>query len=156
MLPVHTIESEFLTNQEKLRPVLLLVLGLCFGFVFWAQKGLPPGRLCLWIYKFFNQRQFYDKIMNDLVSYPLFRFGVTTSLIDKGLIEVLVPVGCTNRAKNNNDPTRPLVNCLYLVVVVKQKQINSQIGHMGSVALPFYCRKALPSFGAILFLGVRF
>nr|YP_009725932.1 NADH dehydrogenase subunit 5 [Caulerpa ashmeadii]QHQ73220.1 NADH dehydrogenase subunit 5 [Caulerpa ashmeadii] len=100
MLPVHTIESEFLTNQVKLRPVLLLVLGLCFvlGFGF-SKAGSCPPTYARWIYTFFNRRQFYDKIMNDLLSYPLFRFGfgVTTSLIDKGLIEVLVPVGCTNR-----------------------------------------------------------
>ena len=57
----------------------------------------PPANL-RWIYTFFNRRQFYDKIINDLVSLPLFRFGfgVTTSLIDKGMIEVLVPVGLTN------------------------------------------------------------
>lgn len=100
MLPVHTIESEFLTNQVKLRPVLLLVLGLCFVLAFgFSKAGSCPPTYARWIYTFFNRRQFYDKIMNDLLSYPLFRFGfgVTTSLIDKGLIEVLVPVGCTNR-----------------------------------------------------------
>ena len=104
MFPVgmNLVDCEFLSPQEKLRPVLLLLLGMGLCALLLARRQqaggeLPPAVL-RWIYTFFNRRQFYDKIINDLVSLPLFRFGfgVTTSLIDKGMIEVLVPVGLTN------------------------------------------------------------
>ena len=86
--------------QQKLRPVLLLLFGVTLCW--WCEREqvvMPPAAvLSRWLYTFFNRRQFYDKIINDLISLPLFRFGfgVTTSLIDKGMIEVLVPVGLTN------------------------------------------------------------
>ena len=107
MFPVgmNFVDCEFLSPQEKLRPVLLLLLGLAaLAALLLApqrrqrrQFGIPTAIL-RWVYTFFNRRQFYDKIINDLVSLPLFRFGfgVTTSLIDKGMIEVLVPIGLTN------------------------------------------------------------
>ena len=109
MFPVrqNLVDCEFLSIQEKLRPVLLLLLGmtLCWWWCREQQVVAPPAVL-RWVYTFFNRRQFYDKIINDLISLPLFRFGfgVTTSLIDKGMIEVLVPVGLTN--KNNSHATR--------------------------------------------------
>ena len=104
MFPVgmNFVDCEFLSPQEKLRPVLLLLLGLAaVGGLLLAPRGGPlgiPTAILRRVYTFFNRRQFYDKIINDLVSLPLFRFGfgVTTSLIDKGMIEVLVPVGLTN------------------------------------------------------------
>jgi len=101
MFPVgmNFVDCEFLSPLEKLRPVLLLLLGLAASaLLLVTPRGDLPPAIIRWIYTFFNRRQFYDKIINDLVSLPLFRFGfgVTTSLIDKGMIEVLVPVGLTN------------------------------------------------------------
>jgi len=115
MFPVgiHLVDCEFLSIEEKLRPVVLLLLGGIFLLArgrrqrvvapdpFYEPKvsavlGLDTFTF-IRIYTFFNRRQFYDKIINDFINLPLFRFGfgVTTSLIDKGIIEVLVPVGLT-------------------------------------------------------------
>ena len=101
MLPEgwHLVDCEFLSPFEKLGPVLLLFVGLVVCvFMVGRPPHLPPTVLRA-VYTFFNRRQFYDKLINDLVSMPLFRwgFGVTTNLIDKGIIEVLIPVGLTNR-----------------------------------------------------------
>lgn len=115
---MNFVDCEFLSPQEKLRPVLLLLLGMSLC----ALPGLRAlPRWVQWIYTFFNRRQFYDKIINDLVSLPLFRFGfgVTTSLIDKGMIEVLVPVGLTNRdVPNQQSKTgHPLCWCWFFPVL---------------------------------------
>ena len=97
----HLVDCEFLSPVEKLRPVMLLFVGLMVCGLMVADAHQVPNTVFRALYTFFNRRQFYDKMINDLLSMPLFRcgFGVTTTIIDKGLIEVLIPVGLSNSGR---------------------------------------------------------
>nr|YP_010338955.1 NADH dehydrogenase subunit 5 [Pseudoerythrocladia kornmannii]UNJ19027.1 NADH dehydrogenase subunit 5 [Pseudoerythrocladia kornmannii] len=97
------IEPEELDLSSKFLPFFLSISGI---FVALITNNLYPfsvtklqlskfGRIFTF---FINKKWFWDKLNNDLIIYPLSRFGYYVSLIslDRGLIEFLGPYGISH------------------------------------------------------------
>jgi proton-translocating NADH-quinone oxidoreductase chain L len=100
------IESEFLPQSFKLMPLVCTIMGPLIAYLFtiqWASfsynssyKHLRP------FYLFCNQRWFYDKLINQTVAFPAYKFGFDlVQMFDKGLLELLpiFSLGLSNNLK---------------------------------------------------------
>jgi len=97
---MNRIDAEFINQYIKLSPVFLSVLGSLLAFLFYTYFN----KLLFWIkisyvgkkfYNFFNKKWFFDKIYNEYITQNLLVFGykISYKLIDRGIIEVLGPLG---------------------------------------------------------------
>ena len=129
-LPQNVVlyESEYLSQIQKLLPIVFTTLGAVLAFII-TKRGThivvninddmistaPPLTLTKSmsnrfyqvssayffirkLYFFFNKRWFFDKVYNDLIAQKVISFGYKISFktIDKGLLEVLGPLGVSN------------------------------------------------------------
>nr|YP_010338985.1 NADH dehydrogenase subunit 5 [Sahlingia subintegra]UNJ19075.1 NADH dehydrogenase subunit 5 [Sahlingia subintegra] len=97
---VLIIEPEELAVSYKFLPFFLSLSGIVFAVI--TNKIMPLLSLKLQVTSlgrtltfFVNKKWFWDKLNNDLIVYPLSRFGYFIGLItiDRGLIEFLGPYG---------------------------------------------------------------
>lgn len=107
--PNHStlIDTEFgVPTSIKLLPLVGSILGTLFVFViYWIFESLPnqfiSNKLGRGVYRFFNQKYFFDNIYNNLILNKLLNFGYTTNkILDRGAIELVGPYGLVNMFKN--------------------------------------------------------
>lgn len=97
---MNLIDAEFIDHKYKLLPVILSLTGFLLSYIFYSFFYNILFRIKLShfgkkIYTFLNKKWFFDKIYNEYVIQSFFRFSYSTSykLIDRGIIEILGPMG---------------------------------------------------------------
>jgi len=97
----YSITAEFIPTYVKLFPVVLSLLGAVFGyltyrFYFKIILKFNLTTLGLTLYRFFNQKWYFDQIYNYYISKKNLLFGRKYSFeyLDRGILEYLGPYGC--------------------------------------------------------------
>jgi len=100
---MNRIDSEFITHIFKILPVILSLLGVISSFLLYlfGSKLLVQLKMSISgkkIYNFFNKKWFFDKIYNEYISQFFFiiSYTITYKIIDRGIIEVLGPMGLSS------------------------------------------------------------
>jgi NADH-ubiquinone oxidoreductase chain 5 len=100
---MNRIDSEFITHIYKILPVILSLLGATSSFLLYlfGSKLLIQLKISVLgkkIYNFFNKKWFFDKIYNEYISQFFFTisYTVTYKIIDRGIVEVLGPMGLSS------------------------------------------------------------
>jgi NADH-ubiquinone oxidoreductase chain 5 len=95
---MNLIDAEFIPHKYKLLPVILSILGASSSFILY--KTLKDFLVFFKMYNkilytFLNKKWFFDKLYNELIVQSLFKFSYSISykLIDRGIIEILGPLG---------------------------------------------------------------
>jgi NADH-ubiquinone oxidoreductase chain 5 len=90
----------------KFLPLIGSLLGT-FGVlaIYWIFDSLPnqfiSTSLGRGIYRFFNQKYFFDNLYNNFILNKLLNFGYTTNkILDRGAIELVGPYGLVHVFKN--------------------------------------------------------
>ena len=105
VLPEHMnlIDAEFIEHRFKILPVFLSLVGASSSFFLYSffNKTLLNIKLSYLgkkIYNFFSKKWFFDKVYNEYITQSLFKFSYNTSykLIDRGIIEILGPMGLSS------------------------------------------------------------
>ncbi|KAL9545789.1 NADH dehydrogenase subunit 5, partial [Mucor atramentarius] len=115
--PNHSIlvDTEFgLPLSMKFLPLIGSLLGT-FGVlaIYWIFDSLPnqfiSTSLGRGIYRFFNQKYFFDNIYNNFILNKLLGFGYTTNkILDRGAIELVGPYGLVNVFKSASNKVASL------------------------------------------------
>lgn len=92
------IEAEFLPQVVKLLPLVLTMLGGLIAYLFsviWVSGAYQlASKYFSKVYLFFNQRWFYDKLLNEVIAYNGYKTGFDfVKIFDKGLLELLPMFG---------------------------------------------------------------
>lgn len=97
---MNRIDSEFIFQLFKLLPVTLSCLSALLAFFLYTFFDKFLFKLKIFnigknFYNFFNRKWFFDKIYNEYINQNLLIFGykVSYKIIDKGIIEILGPLG---------------------------------------------------------------
>jgi NADH-ubiquinone oxidoreductase chain 5 len=100
---MNLIDAEFIPQIWKLVPVGLSLFGALFSFLMYTFgtqslyqiKISFPGRK---VYTFLSKKWFFDRILNEYITQYLLSFGyhISYKTIDRGLIEILGPMGLSN------------------------------------------------------------
>jgi len=100
---MNRVDSEFITHIYKILPVFLSLLGATSSFLFYlfGSKLLVQLKMSIFgkkIYNFFNKKWFFDKVYNEYISQLFFTisYTVTYKIVDRGIIEVLGPMGLSS------------------------------------------------------------
>jgi len=100
---MNLIDAEFIFYFFKILPVILSLSGITLSYVFYTffNKSLYQVKISFLfkkIYTFLNKKWFFDKVFNEFVVQYLVKFGYTISykIIDKGIIELLGPMGLSS------------------------------------------------------------
>lgn len=114
-IQTHTpIESEYTSVYCKLLPLFLSLMG--WGICISLQTAYPflsSKLMAIWpIYLFSNRRGFLDFIQNKIIAYPLTWVGLKGSFaaLDKGLLEVIGPLGIIRSTQGLITPLRAYQN----------------------------------------------
>lgn len=88
------IEAEFLPPFIKIIPLILTLTGAVLASqftLFWIyQAYILAYKYLKTFYLFFNQRWFYDKMLNEIIGYNSYKLGFDfIKVFDKGLLEIL-------------------------------------------------------------------
>ena len=99
---VSFFESEFLPFQVKLIPFIFSMSGLFLAvcvYQIYANKmiSLNLYKKVYYIYSFFSKKWYFDNIYNTYIVNNILYFGyhISFKLIDRGLIEIIGPLGIT-------------------------------------------------------------
>jgi NADH-ubiquinone oxidoreductase chain 5 len=99
---MNRIDAEFICQTYKLLPVILSITGASLAFIFYTFGKnflfkLKVSRLGKKFYNFLIKKWFFDKIINEHITQNFLKFGyrVCYKIIDRGIIEVLGPLGLT-------------------------------------------------------------
>jgi NADH-ubiquinone oxidoreductase chain 5 len=97
---MNRVDSEFITQIWKLLPVIFSLLGTLSAFILYTvgNKLLYKLKLSFLgkkLYNFLNKKWFFDKVYNEYIVQIFFRFSyfISYKTIDRGIIEVLGPMG---------------------------------------------------------------
>jgi len=110
ILPDHMnlVDAEFIQHKFKILPVVLSLLGASSSFFLYTFYNdllftIKTSYLGKKLYNFFSKKWFFDKVYNEYIIQVLFKFSYNTSykLIDRGIIEILGPMGLTNLISKN-------------------------------------------------------
>jgi len=100
---MNQIDSEFINQLIKLFPVIVSCTGSLFSFLLYTFSDKMLFRFKISFigkkfYNFFNKKWFFDKIYNEYLTQVLLKFGyrVSYKIIDRGIIEILGPLGLSN------------------------------------------------------------
>jgi NADH-ubiquinone oxidoreductase chain 5 len=100
---MNTIDAEFIPQIFKLLPVILSISGAFASFVFYSFGTLFLYNLKISfmgrkVYNFLNKKWFFDKVYNEFATQSFLSFGyhVSYKMIDRGIIEILGPMGFSN------------------------------------------------------------
>jgi NADH-ubiquinone oxidoreductase chain 5 len=108
--PNHSlfVEAEFIPQSIKLLPIILSLLGAISSFTlftFYSEKLFfsKISYLGKSFYTFLNRKWFFDKVYNDFIIQPSIglSFHSTYKIIDRGLLELLGPLGISNTLYSN-------------------------------------------------------
>lgn len=110
VLPEHMnlIDAEFIEHQFKILPVALSLLGAVLSFILYSFFNNVLFKLKLSytgkrFYNFLSKKWFFDKVYNEFITQELFKFSYYKSykLIDRGIIEILGPMGLSSMISKN-------------------------------------------------------
>ena len=100
---MNMIDSEFIPQIWKLLPLALSIFGASLSFFMYTFKTrtlyeIKISSLGREIYNFLNKKWFFDKIYNEFIIQSFLSFGyhISYKIIDRGIIEVLGPMGLSN------------------------------------------------------------
>ena len=105
VLPEHMnlIDAEFIEHKFKILPVILSLSGATSSFILYSYFNntlfsIKVSYLGKKFYNFFSKKWFFDKVYNEYITQSLFKFSYSTSykLIDRGIIEILGPMGLSS------------------------------------------------------------
>jgi NADH-ubiquinone oxidoreductase chain 5 len=105
VLPEHMnlIDAEFIEHKFKILPVILSLSGATSSFILYSYFNntlfsIKISYLGKKFYNFFSKKWFFDKVYNEYITQSLFKFSYFTSykLIDRGIIEILGPMGLSS------------------------------------------------------------
>jgi proton-translocating NADH-quinone oxidoreductase chain L len=160
-LPEHSllVESEYIPQEVKYLPLILTILGgfiaylvnLKFSSDTYRFKTTLIGRT---IYTFLNKRWFFDKVYNDFIGQGYLRFAYHYSfkLLDKGVIEVLGPLGIIATMKALAKQIRRLqTGFIYHYALLMLVGVLFFVSLLGSFADPKFYMVSLVSFFVFLF-----
>lgn len=101
------IDSEFIDTSVKLIPLVLSLIGAgsavllnhLYPKFLYNIKLSPIGYK---LYAFLNKRWYFDKVQNEFIGKNVMSFGYNVSykIIDRGIVEVLGPLGITTTVKD--------------------------------------------------------
>ena len=97
---MNMVDAEFIEHIYKILPVILSLCGALSSFLLYTfgTTFLFKFKFSFFgkkIYNFLNKKWFFDKVYNEIIGQFLFKFGYNISykIIDRGIIEVLGPMG---------------------------------------------------------------
>jgi len=100
---MNQIDSEFINQSMKLLPVIVSCIGSLLSFLLYTFSDkllfqLKVSFLGRKLYNFLNKKWFFDKVYNEYLTQVLLKFGyrVSYKIIDRGIIEILGPLGLSN------------------------------------------------------------
>jgi NADH-ubiquinone oxidoreductase chain 5 len=100
---MNMIDAEFIPQIYKLLPVCFSLFGASLSFFLYTfgTKLLYNFKVSLVgrkVYNFLNKKWFFDKIYNEFITQSALSFGyrVSYKIIDRGIIELLGPLGLSN------------------------------------------------------------
>ena len=100
---MNLIDAEFIQHKFKILPVILSLSGFTLSFILYSffndiLFSIKISYLGKKIYNFLNKKWFFDKVYNEYIIQTLFRFSYdkTYKLIDRGIIEILGPMGLSS------------------------------------------------------------
>ena len=100
---MNMIDAEFIPHIWKVTPVILSIFGASLSFLLYTfgKTFLYKIKLSFIgrkIYNFLNKKWFFDKVYNEFItqSFLSFSYNVSYKIIDRGIIEVLGPMGISN------------------------------------------------------------
>jgi len=104
---MNLIDAEFIEHKYKILPVILSLLGFTLSFILYSffndvLFNIKLSYLGKKLYNFLNKKWFFDKVYNEYIIQTLFRFSYNKSykLIDRGIIEILGPMGLSSLVSN--------------------------------------------------------
>lgn len=112
------IETEYtLPAIFKLLPLILgLGLSLSLVYIYEFAYNMNKSKFAVSIYTYFNQRIFFDQILNNLIIRPVLRFGGSlNSYSDQGLFKVLGNVGISRALSYL--PILLIINILWIMLI---------------------------------------
>ena len=96
----NLFDAEFIPLFYKTLPVHFSILGAVSAFILYSFYSkwlfnLKMSVLGKKIYNFLNRKWFFDKVYNEFISQPCFKFGYSVSykFVDRGIFEMLGPTG---------------------------------------------------------------
>jgi NADH-ubiquinone oxidoreductase chain 5 len=105
---MNMIDAEFIPQIWKLLPVILSIFGASFAFLLYTfgtdlLYKLKMSFLGKKLYNFLNKKWFFDKVFSEFITQPLLSFGyhISYKIVDRGIIEVLGPMGLSNLVSKN-------------------------------------------------------
>jgi NADH-ubiquinone oxidoreductase chain 5 len=97
---MNRVDSEFIAQIWKLLPVIFSILGAVSAYVLYTVGNKLLYKLKLSFlgkkfYNFLNKKWFFDKVYNEYIIQFFYRFSyfISYKTIDRGIIEVLGPMG---------------------------------------------------------------
>ena len=100
---MNMIDAEFIPHFYKVLPVCLSVSGAGLSFIMYTfgTKSLYKIKISFLgrkVYNFLNKKWFFDKVFNEYIVQSFLSFGyhVSYKTIDRGIIEILGPMGLSN------------------------------------------------------------
>lgn len=143
-------EAEFLPQSIKWLPLVNTTMGGLLAYalttLFVKQSYGYTIRYFRQVYMFFNQRWFFDKLLNEFIAYPSYKLGLSFIIVfDKGLLELLPIFGLG------------LPRSLKLVYVKLGETQSGFIYHYAAIMIfSAFCALTLLSFdNLVLFVDVR-
>jgi len=122
ILPEHIsfLDSEFIPYYIKLIPVILSIVGAIVAYILYLLYNynillFKISNLGKSIYGFLNKKWYFDKIYNEFIVQKALDFGYNISfkILDRGIIEVIGPMGS-----------------VYTIKSITQKTVNLQSGYV--------------------------
>jgi len=102
------IYSEFLPTYIKLTPffysMYFIIISTIIMHTSIGNKLIFNAKINTKnLYMFFNQKWYFDKLINEYIALPVFKFGynITYKLLDKGIIETFGPYGIAKQLTKN-------------------------------------------------------
>jgi NADH-ubiquinone oxidoreductase chain 5 len=103
---MNRIDSEFIVQSYKLLPVILSIIGASAAFFLYTFQNkilfkIKVSVIGKKLYNFLNKKWFFDKFFNEYLAQNVLKFGyrVCYKIIDRGIIEVLGPLGLSQTIK---------------------------------------------------------
>jgi len=100
---MNMVDAEFIPQIWKLLPVCLSVFGASLSFFMYTFGAKTLYKIKISsngkkLYNFLNKKWFFDKIYNEFIVQSFLSFGyhISYKTIDRGIIEILGPMGLSN------------------------------------------------------------
>lgn len=118
---MNLIDAEFIDHKFKILPVILSLSGATSSFILYSffnniLFNLKLSYIGKKLYNFFSKKWFFDKVYNEYITQEFFKFSYNRSykLIDRGIVEILGPMGLSSLIyKNANTLYRLQTGSLY-------------------------------------------